>query len=66
MHEILREMPSTSGRKPKRVHKTFTIDQKIEILDRNQSKSYTVLCKEYGIGRLTISDIKKRETELQM
>ena len=43
----------------KRAHKTFTIDQKLELLDQIGKKSYTVLCEEYGIGRSTISDIKK-------
>ena len=49
----------------KRRHKTITIDQKIEILDKIGKKSYTLLCEEYGIGRSTIIDIKKRESELR-
>ena len=43
----------------------LTIDQKLEILDQISSRSYTVLCKEYGIGRSTITDIKKREPALR-
>ena len=58
-------MASTSACKPKRAHKTLTIDQKLEILDQISSRSYTVLCKEYGIGRSTITDIKKREPALR-
>ena len=59
------KMASTSACKPKREHKTLTIDQKLEILDQISSRSYTVLCKEYGIGRSTITDIKKREPALR-
>ena len=58
-------MASASACKPKRAHKTLTIDQKLEILDQISTRSYTVLCKEYGIGRSTITDIKKRETALR-
>ena len=47
----------------KRAHKTLTIDQKLELLDQIGKKSYTVLCEEYGIGRSTISDIKKMEQD---
>ena len=43
----------------------ITIDQKIKILDKIGKKSYTLLCEEYGIGRSTITDIKKRESELR-
>ena len=42
----------------KRAHKTLTIDQKIEVLDQLPTKSYTIICKEFGIGRSTI---KKQE-----
>ena len=57
----------------KREHKALTIDQKLEILDQISTRSLdpgsdfnkvTVLCKEYGIGRSTISDIKKQEPAL--
>ena len=49
----------------KRAHKTLTIDQKIELLDKVGHTSYTVLCEEYGIGHLTITDLRKKETELR-
>ena len=49
----------------KRAHKTLTIDQKLELLDQIGKKLYTVLCEEYGIGRSTISDMKKRESSLR-
>ena len=42
-----------------------TIDQKLELLDQIGKKSYTVLCEEYGIGRSTISDIKKMESVIR-
>ena len=49
----------------KRAHKTLTIDQKLELIDQIGKKLYTVLCEEYGIGRSTISDMKKRESSLR-
>ena len=58
-------MASTSGRKPKRLHKTLTINEKIEILDQIGKKSYTVLCEEYGVGKSMITDIKKREPKIR-
>jgi hypothetical protein len=47
----------------KRAHKTLTIEEKIQVLDQLPTKSYTVICKEFGIGRATITDMKKREPE---
>lgn len=44
----------------KRAHKTLYIDQKLL-----GKISYIVLSSEYGIGRSTISDIKKCEMELK-
>ena len=49
----------------KRGHKTLTIEQKLELLDKIGKKTYTVLCEEYGIGRSTISGIKKQESSLR-
>ena len=49
----------------KRPHKTLTIHQKLSLLDDIDKKSYTVLCDEYGIGRSTISSIKKQDDELR-
>ena len=49
----------------KRAHKTLTIDEKIKILDQLGTKSYTLLAKQYSIGQSTISDIKRKETELR-
>ena len=57
-------MASMSGCKPKRVHKTLTIDLKLEILDQISTRSYSALQK-YSIGRSTITDIKKREPALR-
>ena len=50
--------------KAKRSHKTLTVIQKLKLLDQIRKKSYTVLCDEYGIGRSTVTDIKKRESSL--
>ena len=52
-------------KKTKRAHKTLTIEQKVAILDELGSASYSVLCERYGIGRSTISDIKRKESELR-
>ena len=53
------------GKKAKRPHKTLTIDEKIAILDGMATSSYAVLSERYGVGRSTISDIKKKEPELR-
>ena len=50
--------------KPKRHHKTLTIEDKISLLDDLPTCSYFVLCERYGVGRSTMSDLKKREPEL--
>ena len=49
----------------KRPHKTLTIDEKVEILDNIGKKNYTVISEEYGIGRATITDIKRKEVEIR-
>ena len=51
-------------KKPKRCHKTLTIEDKISLLDDLPTCSYSVLCERYGVGRSTISDLKKNEPEL--
>ena len=45
---------------------SLTVDQKLEILDQIGKKSYTVLCEEYGVCRATISNIRKKESELNV
>ena len=47
-------MMAERSKPPKRAHKSFTIDQKIEILNQICRKSYKVLKDEYGIGISTI------------
>ena len=45
---------------------SLTVDQKqLEILDQIGKKSYTLLCEEYGVCRATISNIRKKESELR-
>ena len=51
--------------KAKRSHKTLTIEQKLELLDKIGKVSYTILCEEYGVGRSTITDLKKKEASLR-
>ena len=46
-------------------HKTLTIHQKLEILDQIGKKSYKVLSEEYGVGVSTISDIKKKDSQIR-
>ena len=53
-------------KKPKRRHKTLTIEDKISLLDHLPTCSYSVLCESYGIGCSTISDLKKKEPELRL
>lgn len=43
----------------------LTIQQGIQILNQIPSKSYTVLCEQYGVGKSMISDIKKQEPEFR-
>ena len=47
-------------KKPKRRHKTLTIEDKISLLNDLPTCSHSVLCERYGIGRSTISDLKKK------
>lgn len=50
----------------KRKHKTLTIKEKNEILDRlNRNESFSSLASEYGVGRSTIYDIKKNRENIQ-
>lgn len=50
---------------PKRKHKTLSIQQKSEIIERlNRGESGKVLAAEYGVGRSTICDIKKKKPKI--
>ena len=51
--------------KPKRRHKTLTIEDKIFYWTTCRLVSYLVLCERYGVGRGTISDLKKKEPKLR-
>ncbi|CAG9792071.1 unnamed protein product [Diatraea saccharalis] len=49
-----------SSQAHKRKHKTLTIKEKSDILDRlNRNESFSSLPSEYLVGRSTIYDIKK-------
>ncbi|CAG5054268.1 unnamed protein product [Parnassius apollo] len=53
-----------SSQAQKRKHKTLTIKEKCDILDRlNRNESFSSLASEYGVGRSTIYDIKKKKHE---
>ncbi len=54
-----------SSKLPKRPHKSVTIETKLEILGKIGIKSYKLLSEEYGIGRSTIADIKRKENEIR-
>ena len=54
-----------AAKKAKRSHKTLTIEQKLELLDKIGKVSYTILCEEDGVGRSTITDLKKKEASLR-
>ena len=53
-----------TGNSKKRPQKLLIIHEKVEILDQIGKKSYTVISEEYGIGRATITDIKRKEVEI--
>ena len=49
----------------KRAHKTLSLEEKLKVLDDIGSKTYCQLAEEYGVGRSTISDIKRKGPELR-
>ena len=51
------------AQKPKRPLKTLTIDQKIKLLNQI-GKVIHCICEQYGVGKSTISDLKKQEAQL--
>ncbi|CAG4958097.1 unnamed protein product [Parnassius apollo] len=55
-----------SSQPQKRKHKTLTIKEKNDILERlNRNESFSSLASEYGVGRSTIYDIKKNRENIQ-
>lgn len=55
-----------SSQAQKRKHKTLTIKEKCDILDRlNRNESFSSLASEYGVGRSTIYDIKKNHEKIK-
>lgn len=49
----------------KRKHTFLTIERKLEILNRlEKGESGSFLAKEYGVGKATISDIKKKRNDI--
>ncbi len=56
----------TSSQKEIRKRKVLAIDQKLEICKLiKKGTSYDEIMNKYGIGKLKISDIKKKEQELR-
>jgi len=50
----------------KRKHVALPIEQKLTILKKiAEGASLTTIAKEYGIGKSTVSDIKKNEDKLK-
>jgi len=50
----------------KRKHVTLSIEQKLTILEKIAGgASLTTIAKDYGIGKSTVSDIKKNEDKLK-
>lgn len=50
---------------PKRAHKTLTLAEKQDILQKlNSGVSAKLLAEKYGIGTSTVSDIKKNKTKI--
>ena len=55
-----------SSRKEIRKRKVLSIEQKLEICElAKKGTSYDEIMKTYGIGKSTISDIKKKEQEFK-
>lgn len=55
-----------SSQTQKRKHKTLTIKEKCDILDRlNRNETFSSLASEYGVGRSTIYDIKKNHEKIK-
>ncbi|CAG4981148.1 unnamed protein product [Parnassius apollo] len=55
-----------SSQVQKRKHKTLTIKEKCDILDRlNRNESFSSLASEYGVERSTIYDIKKNHEKIK-
>ncbi len=55
-----------SSQAQKRKHKTLTIQEKCDTLDRlNRNESFSSLVSEYGVGRSTIYDIKKNHEKIK-
>ena len=49
----------------KRKRVVLTIEDKLEVLKLiDKSTSYTIICEKYGIGRSTVSDIKKNREKI--
>ncbi|KAG5888111.1 hypothetical protein JTB14_023405 [Gonioctena quinquepunctata] len=55
-----------SSQTQKRKHKTLTIKEKCDILDRlNRNETFSSLASEYGVGRSTIYDVKKKHEKIK-
>ncbi|KAG5861026.1 hypothetical protein JTB14_032400 [Gonioctena quinquepunctata] len=55
-----------SSQTQKRKHKTLTIKEKCDILDRlNRNETFSSLASEYGVGRSTIYDVKKNHEKIK-
>ena len=55
-----------SSHKENRKRKVFAIDKKLEICKLiKKGTSYDVIMREYGIGKFTILDIKRKEQEFR-
>ena len=56
---------TSSGKAMKRKRKILTIEQKVEILNESsRGVSTTILSERYGLGKSTVSDIKKNKDSI--
>ena len=56
---------TSSGKALKRKRKVLTIEQKVEILNElSRGVSATILFERYGVGKFTVSDIKKNKDSI--
>ena len=57
-------MDATSASRVKRKRKVLLIKDKISIIKQMEISSNRVIAEKYGVGKSTISDIKKNKEEI--
>ena len=55
---------STCAAKPKRKRTVLSIEDKVAIIKQLESSSAIVIAERYGVGKSTVSDIKKNHDKI--